>query len=143
MVAPRRGGCQLIFANFNGPCSAYYPAANAALMKPYLPGISPEIQHIDMTDSEHGWAVAGSGLEDDHLLRTTDGGVTWADITPPEFAASNEAARKQITGAYHADGSAQVAFYYSETGHCAAGGQPVDDQRLGRYLAERWRAHVR
>jgi photosystem II stability/assembly factor-like uncharacterized protein len=105
------------FANFNGPCSAFSPPFDAALIEHYAPGISPEIQQIEMADGEQGWAVAGTGSEDDHLLRTRDGGLTWADITPPEFASGDEAARKQIAGAFHADGSAQVAFYSSEAGN--------------------------
>jgi photosystem II stability/assembly factor-like uncharacterized protein len=37
-----------------------------------------------MVSLSTGWAIgrAGDGL--DRILRTTDGGTTWADVTPPE-----------------------------------------------------------
>ncbi len=49
-------------------------------------GQAVAITYIKMVDDQIGWAL---GIDDDaradHVLRTTDGGNTWLDITPPEL----------------------------------------------------------
>ncbi len=38
-----------------------------------------------MIDALHGWAIGGATQESaDHILRTSDGGEGWRDVTPPE-----------------------------------------------------------
>lgn len=43
-------------------------------------GKSFVLSQIDMIDENAGWGHEATG----HLLRTTDGGATWRDVTPPE-----------------------------------------------------------
>ncbi len=102
------------YANFNGPCSALFPALNTSPIERFPSGTSPDIVEIKMVDGQQGWAVAGRMGEDQHILRTGDAGLSWVDITPAEFASVNESGRKQVSAAFHADGTARVAFYYSD-----------------------------
>ena len=55
-------------------------------------GIS--IQFIQMLDVASGWAVARSDDDLDHIVRTSDGGATWTDVSPPEYAGSLDAPRR-------------------------------------------------
>jgi len=41
---------------------------------------------IHMVDTSIGWALGGTVGRSDHVLRTQDGGLTWADVTPLEPA---------------------------------------------------------
>jgi hypothetical protein len=61
---------------------------------PYVPP-GPVIEHIPagkdvrirlvkMFDNLNGWGLVTWKDAADHLLRTTDGGLTWHDVTPPE-----------------------------------------------------------
>ncbi len=43
--------------------------------------ITPTLTRIDMLDENNGW-----GLTDQSVLRTTDGGSQWMDVTPPGFS---------------------------------------------------------
>ncbi len=43
---------------------------------------APQIAVLDMLDVNNGWAMTY-----DSVLRTTDGGVTWLDVTPPGVTA--------------------------------------------------------
>lgn len=48
-------------------------------------GEDVQIHWIQMLDAQNGWAVGGMTSENTSLiLQTTDGGLTWADRTPPE-----------------------------------------------------------
>ncbi|NIM96199.1 MAG: hypothetical protein GTO18_21080 [Anaerolineales bacterium] len=47
-------------------------------------GDSVTIQEVHMIDETTGWGIGGTTDAWDHVLRTTDGGETWTDITPPE-----------------------------------------------------------
>jgi photosystem II stability/assembly factor-like uncharacterized protein len=38
-----------------------------------------------MHDASDGWAIAGTEADIEHVLRTSDGGHTWLDITPPGY----------------------------------------------------------
>jgi photosystem II stability/assembly factor-like uncharacterized protein len=71
---------------------------------------------IHMLDAATGWAVAagGAGDPDDHLLRTTDGGATWRDVTPPE---NNDPAAPLGKGAttFFLDANTAWAAYYDRT----------------------------
>ncbi len=61
-------------------------ASKQVFTRPILPlkGEQPAIiKHIDMIDAQVGWALGGNGENFDHILRTTDGGTTWRDMSPP------------------------------------------------------------
>jgi photosystem II stability/assembly factor-like uncharacterized protein len=46
------------------------------------------IQLIRMVDTSKGWAVARAEDDIDRIVRTSDGGLTWTDVTPPETVTS-------------------------------------------------------
>src|SRR5574341_277921 len=68
---------------------------------------------VHMLDANTGWAVAagGTGDPDDHLLRTTDGGATWRDVTPPENNDPSAPLAKAAIGFFLDAGTAWVAYY--------------------------------
>jgi photosystem II stability/assembly factor-like uncharacterized protein len=68
-----------------------------------------EITSIHMLDANHGWAVGGLALVSDHVFRTSDGGQTWQDVTPPEPAAS-QGSQWQALGAFMDTSSAWVVY---------------------------------
>ncbi len=51
------------------------PVSNASTARPL-------IRWLQMTDAVHGYALAGQNTDAYHLLRTSDGGRRWTDITP-------------------------------------------------------------
>jgi photosystem II stability/assembly factor-like uncharacterized protein len=59
------------------------------------PGESVVVSEIHMIDASNGWAIGGpTSLDQTHVLRTSDGGLTWDDVTPPEpLAAERRPAR--------------------------------------------------
>jgi len=63
--------------------------ASAAALHPILllpPGQPLNFQHINMIDANRGWGIVGVEYQDQHIVRTEDGGQTWIDVTPPELA---------------------------------------------------------
>lgn len=54
---------------------------------PGVPAVSRQLFSICMVDAEAGWALTGTSV-----LRTTDGGETWADVTPETEAGATIAA---------------------------------------------------
>jgi photosystem II stability/assembly factor-like uncharacterized protein len=48
------------------------------------PGTALTVTSIHMLDASNGWGLGGVGGQGDHVLRTSDGGQTWTDVTPPE-----------------------------------------------------------
>jgi photosystem II stability/assembly factor-like uncharacterized protein len=55
------------------PSHAHAVDSTLVRQSPFVP-----VSGVDMMDSDTGWAVS----VDNALLRTTDGGKTWADVTP-------------------------------------------------------------
>ncbi len=55
------------------------------LPAPTTPGMavvtSPALTHIAFQDANNGWGVASN--ESGYIVRTTDGGSTWLNVTPP------------------------------------------------------------
>ncbi len=52
----------------------------------YGAGTAIEITRIGMTEATTGWAIGQKNGDSDHVLKTTDGGETWWDVTPPQPA---------------------------------------------------------
>jgi len=52
----------------------------------YPQGQPLNFQRVDMLDPSRGWGIVGLGYEDQHIVRTEDGGLTWFDVSPPELA---------------------------------------------------------
>ncbi len=52
-------------------------------------GAEINIHKIQMINKTSGWALSQDSEGIDHILRTTDGGLSWRDITPPQPNASN------------------------------------------------------
>jgi photosystem II stability/assembly factor-like uncharacterized protein len=48
-----------------------------------LPG-PLEVQFIAMQDAVNGWSIGGRGGGRDSVFKTTDGGTTWQEVSPPE-----------------------------------------------------------
>jgi len=51
-----------------------------------------------MVDASNGWAIGNAGDTIDHVLRTSDGGNTWQDVTPPEAAPTMDLPEKRAVG---------------------------------------------
>lgn len=50
-----------------------------AIPAPSLPVVAaPQIMNFHMFDASNGWAISGT-----NVLRTSDGGTTWYNVTPP------------------------------------------------------------
>jgi photosystem II stability/assembly factor-like uncharacterized protein len=62
-----------------------------------------------MLDTNVGWAIGGQTSWGDHVLRTSDGGSTWTDLTPPEEAAQ-AGDNKTATGYFQDAQTAWVIF---------------------------------
>jgi len=101
-------------ANFNGPCSRYAPPLHAAPPPRLASGTAVELDSIQMVDPSRGWAIGGIAGADRRILRTQDGGLQWIDVSPPEPAAGTGSEPKQASADFHPDGTARVAYWYSE-----------------------------
>ncbi len=70
------------------------------------------IHTIHMSNTDRGWAIGGLAEYGDHVLRTTDGGLAWQDVTPPEPVSGPEDAEKMAT-AYFVDETTGWVVYHS------------------------------
>lgn len=63
-----------------------YPTPAASTIA-HLPGGQPLVlAWIHMVNLSAGWAIGGVPDQMPHVLRTSDGGLHWTDVTPPEAA---------------------------------------------------------
>ncbi len=67
------------------------------------------LSSIHMVNAQTGWAVTGKG----RIVRTTDGGVHWKDVTPTYPAAPPFAAQKSVVTDFLTFSSAWVAVSYT------------------------------
>ncbi len=62
-------------------------------------GSSLNINRMQMMDADRGWAIGtGDAGADSHILRTQDGGLTWADVSPPELVSLDDAFTYRANG---------------------------------------------
>jgi photosystem II stability/assembly factor-like uncharacterized protein len=79
---------------------------------PHLaPGEEITISAIHMSDADRGWAIGGLGEYGDHVLRTSDGGLTWLDVTPPEPAPGPEDEEKMAAGFFIDETTGWVVYH--------------------------------
>ena len=60
------------------------------LPEPSATPVSLELIQLQMVDVQNGWLVADLNNSNRHVLHTTDGGVSWQDVTPPSVAYVDE-----------------------------------------------------
>jgi photosystem II stability/assembly factor-like uncharacterized protein len=64
-----------------------------------------------MIDANTGWALGGPQGAGNHVLRTADGGVTWADVTPPQPVLTDPTLTQSATAFFMDASLGWVAFY--------------------------------
>jgi photosystem II stability/assembly factor-like uncharacterized protein len=85
------------------------PTPAALPISHLAPGEELVVQMIRMVDTSTGWAVAQAEDDLNRIVRTTDGGLTWKDVTPPEAPPDTQNPRSAL--GYFADGArAWVVF---------------------------------
>ena len=84
---------------------------------PPIEHLDPEtlilVTHIQMISQERGWGIGGLDGRSDHVFRTSDGGATWLDVTPPEPAPVEGDPAKAAVGYFISPMSGWVVFYES------------------------------
>jgi len=95
---------------------AVTPTLPSVVIPHFANGQAVTITEIQMVDSLTGWAL---GVDDDaradHVLRTTDGGNTWQDITPPELSPL-QGERFRRAGAFFLDSTNAWVLYEPREG---------------------------
>ena len=60
------------------------PVPTQPVIAYFEPGAEVEIRSIQMIGPGTGWGLARGSASEDHVLKSSDGGQTWQDVTPPE-----------------------------------------------------------
>ena len=107
------------------PSATPMPPTETPTSLPPTPTITPinPIQHfpagqaftvtsIHMIDANLGWAIGGLPDPGDHVLTTSDGGLTWKDVTPPEDIAPADD-HKTATGYFQDANIGWVIYSYT------------------------------
>lgn len=88
--------------------------SSAPPIVPLSPGQALTITSIWMADASQGWGVGGEAADStDHILRTSDGGLTWLDVTPPE-PRPEEGQAKTAVGAFIDADTGWVIYAYRQ-----------------------------
>jgi hypothetical protein len=84
------------------PTSTRTPEPPPALIPRMTIGEAITFSKIDMITRWNGWGLGGKGdpKRADHVFRTSDGGETWIDVTPPEYANPASGSPKVALAAY-------------------------------------------
>ncbi len=77
-------------------------------------GLEITVRTVRMVDATRGWAIGGLATASDHILRTSDAGVTWRDVSPPQ--AEQTGTRMMAVGAFHDASTAWVAYSLANPG---------------------------
>jgi photosystem II stability/assembly factor-like uncharacterized protein len=87
---------------------------DASVIRHLAPGAALSMTQVHMVDPLSGWGVGGvkqSGVYD-HVLRTTDGGSSWMDVTPAEPAtAATDSAQAWAKGFFTDADTAWVTYH--------------------------------
>lgn len=67
------------------PSGSESPGETLPSIKRIQAGQTLILQQVAMIDQEVGWAVGGADGRADSILRSTDGGWNWAEVSPPEI----------------------------------------------------------
>jgi photosystem II stability/assembly factor-like uncharacterized protein len=106
------------------PAAGSTPETGGPAVNPIVPlaaGQPVTVTAIHMLDATTGWAVGQAmGDPDDHVLRTSDGGVTWHDVTPPENTDPAAPLGKAATAFFLDANTAWAAYYDRANGPAAA-----------------------
>ena len=73
------------------------PTPASAPISHLAPGTAVRLEWIEMASLTEGWAVGGLAGQERHFLRTSDGGLTWEDITPPDSDEGVDGVRRNAT----------------------------------------------
>ncbi len=91
------------------------PTPTEAAFAGMSPGEIVGVTEIYMADMSRGWAIGGREGRPDRILRTSDGGEHWQDVTPPEPAIVEFAA---TAGGFFLN--AEYAWAVYDTGYAPA-----------------------
>jgi photosystem II stability/assembly factor-like uncharacterized protein len=107
------GWMEGIGSQFNGPC---YALATELPPGPPIARLNPgdpvTITFIQMITEHAGWAIGRGSKPEDHILRTTDGGESWIDVTPPEFAANDAVLEKHAIGTFLTEETSRITYFF-------------------------------
>lgn len=76
-------------------------------------GTEVTIHEIHMIGESFGWSVTSVDPGVDHILRTSDGGYTWQDVTPPQPVDDPES-RLRVSTAFEDKNTAWAAYRNSD-----------------------------
>lgn len=74
-----------------------------------IPGRELRVTYVQMTGQNRGWAIGTQDGRGEYVLATTDGGTTWADVSPPVVQAE-DATRLEAFGAFQDSDTAWVIY---------------------------------
>jgi sugar lactone lactonase YvrE len=97
---------------------------------PLIGGESVIIEHINMIDSQIGWAIGGSGTFSDHVLRTIDAGQTWHDVSPPALRLLSNSPERTSAYFYNNDNAWVVYNDGPEVWRTLDGGQSWETAQI-------------
>lgn len=93
------------------------PSNTAEQIARLQPGQAVDIMYMDMIDENTGWGV-GSVFQPEalveHILRTTDGGHTWQDVSPPQaslLSPEEGITRMRVAGYFLDHNTAWVTYH--------------------------------
>ncbi len=112
-----KGWVQAKWINLNGPCGdLLLKPPSGPEMVHFSGGEQLTISQIHMVSPTTGWAIGYQVSDEDHILITQDGGLTWRDVSPPEPGIHTDEPRKKALGAFLDENTSRVAYRIVEEG---------------------------
>jgi photosystem II stability/assembly factor-like uncharacterized protein len=111
------GWVQSEWINLNGPCGDLLlkPPSGPEMVR-FPGGEDLTISHVQMVSPTTGWAIGHQDPDEDHILYSQDGGLTWKDISPAEPGIHTDEPRKKALGAFLDEETSRVAYRIYEEG---------------------------